>query len=332
MRLRRRTLLTLLTLFALVAPAVVAPLAAQKQALSTPRSLQVPVDYYKMPNGLKVVSVDRRDDSQRGGRRVLRHRLPHRAARPDRLRAPVRAPDVPGLAAPRQAASSSSSSSRTAEFSTARRASTSRITSRSSRRTRCRRVLWAEADRMRGLGHRQEQSQQPAGRGEERSAGQRAEPAVRRIPVARSPAAREHQLVQLAQLLRRPGRSRRRDARGRAARSSTRTTRRTTPCSSSPATSTRRRRSGGWSSTSPPSLGGAAAEAGHRRAAPGHGAAGEPGRFAGESSGARRSPTTCPSATRPSATRSACIDEILAQGRTAGCTGSWCSGAASPAT
>ena len=51
MRLRR----TLLTLVALVAPAVAAPLAAQKVAPSTPRSLQVPVDYYKMPNGLKVV-------------------------------------------------------------------------------------------------------------------------------------------------------------------------------------------------------------------------------------------------------------------------------------
>ncbi len=57
--------------------------------------------------------------------------------------------------------------------------------------------------------------EEPAGRREERGEGQRPQPAVRRLPVARPAAVRQHQLVQRAQLLRRPARPRRRHARGR---------------------------------------------------------------------------------------------------------------------
>ena len=65
-------------------------------------------------------------------------------------------------------------------------------------------ILWAEADRMRGLADHAGQPEEPAGGGQERSQGQRAEPALRRVPLDRPADGREHQLVQRAQLLRRP--------------------------------------------------------------------------------------------------------------------------------
>ena len=69
-------------------------------------------------------------------------------------------------------------------------------------------ILWAEADRMRGLAITAGQPQEPAGRRRERGQGQHPQPAVRRVSLARSAAAGEHELVQRAQLLRRPRASR----------------------------------------------------------------------------------------------------------------------------
>ena len=59
---------------------------------------KVPVEYYKLPNGLRVVlsPEPHRADHLRGG--LLPHRISHRAARPHRVRAPVRTHDVSGLA------------------------------------------------------------------------------------------------------------------------------------------------------------------------------------------------------------------------------------------
>ena len=65
-------------------------------------------------------------------------------------------------------------------------------------------VLWAEADRMKGLAITQENLHQPAGRGDERGQGERAEPALRRLPLAGHAAVRERELAQRPQLLRRP--------------------------------------------------------------------------------------------------------------------------------
>ena len=60
---------------------------------------------------------------------------------------------------------------------------------------------------MRGLKITQENLDEPAGRRQERGEGQRPQPAVRRIPVARPAADRQHELVQRPQLLRRPRRT-----------------------------------------------------------------------------------------------------------------------------
>ena len=65
-------------------------------------------------------------------------------------------------------------------------------------------MLWAEADRMKGLAIDSSNLQQPAGRGEERGPGQRAEPAVRRVPLDRPADGGQRELVQRPQLLRRP--------------------------------------------------------------------------------------------------------------------------------
>ena len=65
-------------------------------------------------------------------------------------------------------------------------------------------AMWLEADRMRSLKITPENAEEPAGRGQRRSPRQRAQPAVWRVRVARPAAEGEHQLVQRAQLLRRP--------------------------------------------------------------------------------------------------------------------------------
>ena len=64
-------------------------------------------------------------------------------------------------------------------------------------------ALWAEADRLKGLAITQEtltNQQGVVGAGSR----QRFEPALRRLPLARHAAVRQHELVQRAQLLRRP--------------------------------------------------------------------------------------------------------------------------------
>ena len=74
-------------------------------------------------------------------------------------------------------------------------------------------ILWAEADRMRGLEHRRRQPQEPAGSGQERGQGQRPQSALWRFPVDRPADGGEPELVQRPQLLRRPRAPRCRDPR-----------------------------------------------------------------------------------------------------------------------
>ena len=64
-------------------------------------------------------------------------------------------------------------------------------------------ALWAEADRMKGLAINQDNLTNQQGVVKSRGPGQRLEPSLRRLPLARHAAVREHQLVQLPQLLRR---------------------------------------------------------------------------------------------------------------------------------
>ena len=68
---------------------------------------------------------------------------------------------------------------------------------------------------MQGLAITAGQPQEPAGRRQERGQGQRPEPALRRVSLARPAAVRQHELVQRPQLLRRPEGPRRGHARGR---------------------------------------------------------------------------------------------------------------------
>ena len=96
------------------------------------------------------------------------------------------------------------------------------------------RAIWLEADRMRSLDVSRE-PEEPAERGERGGAGQRAQPAARRVRMARDVGTCQYQLAQRAQLLRRPLRARGRHAR-RCALSSRPITPRTTPCWSSSAT------------------------------------------------------------------------------------------------
>ena len=150
-----------------------------------------------------------------GGRgRVLRHRLPHRAEGPDRVRAPLRAHDVPGVAEPREDG--------VHQARAVQRRDPERLDAVRLHELLRDRSLPHAGDGDLGRGGPDEgprdqpgQPDQPAGRREIRGAGQRPESPVRRLPVARHAAVREHELVQLAQFLRRPEGPRRRDARRR---------------------------------------------------------------------------------------------------------------------
>ena len=180
----------------------------------TGSAFTVPVVYHKL-----LERPPRRD--QRGsfgagghGRGDVPHRLPHRAEEPDRLRPPVRAHDVPGLRARRQV--------RARPDRQRERRRAERVDAlRPHQLLRGDAVERARAgDVARGRPHAVAQDharepQEPAERRQRGSARQRAEPAVRRLRVARPAAEGEHQLVQLAQLLRRPLGHRGRDARRR---------------------------------------------------------------------------------------------------------------------
>ena len=175
--------------------------------------------------------------------------------------------------------------------------------------------------------------QQPAGRGEERGAGQRAEPALRRLPVARPPAAREHRtgttpttstatssdldaatLERRAAVLqdllraeqRRAGRQRRlRPGPGEGAGSS----------STSAASRAR---------TLPP-------HAGHHRAAADRGEADDRGRPLAQRPALARRATTCPARLARVLRDGAAPPDPGRRARTAGSTRSWCRSAGSPA-
>ena len=132
--------------------------------------------------------------------------------------------------------------------------------------------------------HRAREPEEPAGGREERGQGQRAEPAVRRVPDDRPPHGRQPELVQRPQLLRRPAAPRRGDTRRRAAvlqdvlRAEQRRARHVA------ATSMRRRPGAGSRSTSatfpsatlPPPPGPARAAAGEGEARRAHRSAGQP--------------------------------------------------------
>ncbi len=152
--------------------------------------------------------------ADRDDRGLLPHRVPHRAEGPDRVRAPVRARDVPGLGEPRE---DGVRQARHLERRRAQRLDPVRLHEllRDRPRERDRAdALGRGGPDARPRGHPGE-PREPAGRGEERGPGERAQPALRRLPLARPAAGREHELVQRPQLLRRPRRSRRGDARRR---------------------------------------------------------------------------------------------------------------------
>ena len=117
-----------------------------------PAAFQVPVEYSKLPQRPEGRPLARHDGADRG-RRASTTTSASASSRKDRtgLRAPLRAHDVPGLGEPRQDGVHQARRSRTAASSTARRASTSRTTSRSCPSHALETTLWAEADRMRGL-------------------------------------------------------------------------------------------------------------------------------------------------------------------------------------
>ena len=150
-----------------------------------------------------------------GGRgRLLQHRLPDRAEGPDRLRPPLRAPHVPGLEEPRE---DGVHQARPVERRHPERLDALRLHELLRGRAREHaqdRALGRSRPDARPRDHAG-QPHEPAGRREERGQGQRPEPSVRRVPVARHAAGRERELVQRAQLLRRPQGPRRGDARGR---------------------------------------------------------------------------------------------------------------------
>ena len=112
--------------------------------------MQVPVEYYKLPNGLKVVLSKDITAPVVARRGLLQHRLPDRAEGPHRLRAPLRAHDVPGLEEPGQDGVHQAGpvERRRAQWLDPLRLH-ELLRGRSVAHARNR--LWAEADRMRGL-------------------------------------------------------------------------------------------------------------------------------------------------------------------------------------
>ena len=178
---------------------------------------KIDFEKYTLPNGLDVILSED-------------HRLPLVAVNlwyhvgpaneepgPHRLRASVRAHDVPGLEA-RAARHALQDSSRApaAATSTARPTSIARTTSRRCRRTSSSSALWLESDRMGYLLDVVDQAKlrQPAGRGPQRAAAERREPAVRHrrrsdvphaVPEEPSVLRRRHRLAR-----RHPGREARR--------------------------------------------------------------------------------------------------------------------------
>ena len=151
-----------------------------------------------------------------GGRRRgdVPHRLPHRAAEPDRLRPPVRAHDVSGVRKRRQV--------RARPHRQRERRHVERLDAvRPHQLLRGDAVECARArDVARGgpdavAEDHAGNAQEPAGRGQRRGPRQRPEPAVRRLRVARPAAEGEHELVQRPQFLRRPVRPPGGDPRGR---------------------------------------------------------------------------------------------------------------------
>ena len=157
-------------------------------------SFQVPVEYYKLPNGLRVVLSARPHRAHRRHRRLLPHRFSHRARRPHRLRAPVRAHDVSGLAEPGQ---DGIHQARPAERRRAQRLHAFRFHQllRDSSRQQARDRAVGRGRPHEGPRHHRRQSQEPARRRRQRGQGQRAQPALWRFPLARHAAIRQHQLV-----------------------------------------------------------------------------------------------------------------------------------------
>ena len=160
--------------------------------------------------------LPRHDVAQGGHRRLLQHRLPDRAQGSHRLRPPLRAHDVPGLAEPRQ---DGVHQARPVERRHPQRLDALRLHQllRDRALERARDGALGRGRPHEGPRDHERQPEEPAGSRQERGEGQRPEPPLRRLPLARPAAVREHELVQRAQLLRRPEGPRRRDARGRQA-------------------------------------------------------------------------------------------------------------------
>ena len=184
----------LLFLLAALLLFVTAPVPAQ--------TFTVPVEYFKLDNGLKVVVSTGSLGAGGAGRGHLQHRLPRRAEGPHRLRAPVRAHDVPGFGQREEDAA------RLADAGGRRRrqrldplrlhqllpvAAVERARTRAVPRGRPHAIA-------RGDGREPEE---PAERRQRGSARQRAQPAARRVRLDRNLGAGQHQLAQRPRLLRR---------------------------------------------------------------------------------------------------------------------------------
>ena len=90
-----------MTRFPFLAIALLA-LASTARADDAPGIPDLKVEKYTLPNGLEVILHEDHTTPVVGGQHLVQGRLEEREDRADRVRPPVRAPDVPGLAAPRQ--------------------------------------------------------------------------------------------------------------------------------------------------------------------------------------------------------------------------------------
>ena len=217
---------------------------AQRATARTPRvarSIPSPsyeVERFTLPNGLRVVLAPGPQPPVVGDRRPLRRRLPLRAGGPHRLRAPVRAPDVPGLGEPRRSWSTSGyvqasggifNGSTHLDYTNYYEVLPSHALERAP-------VPRGRPD-ARAADHRGEPGQ-PDRRGQGRDPGQRAQPALRRLPVDRCCRRCCTTLSPTRTTVTAASRTSKRHRRRTPPTSSTPTTPRPTRCSSWPATST----------------------------------------------------------------------------------------------
>ena len=146
-----------------------------------PATINIPFERYTLPNGLTVILSQDHDDADGRGQRLVSRRLEERGARPDRLRAPVRARDVHRLRPRARTGCTTSSPRASAAATTARPTTIGRPTTRPCRRTISRRrsgskpTAWASCS-TRSISPKLERA---ARHREERAPAELRQPAVR---------------------------------------------------------------------------------------------------------------------------------------------------------